>query len=500
MKYLLALVCLIFAALPAAIAQPSQEMSPKARVAWGFDASDLAPHPGVGFGVLPNGMRFAIMRNEVPAGGLSVRLRFDAGAMDEAEGEQGYLHLLEHLIFHGSDNIPPGALALMFAHRGMKRITDFNAVTSYDETVYRLDLSKSDHNARAAALMLMRDVSSRLSFTRRSVEAAKKDVVQEIAARDAVRDRVAAAQNAYFLPGTPLARGPVVGSRASIRRANAEKLRRLYQRHYVPARAVLVVVGDIDPAIMEAEIASHFADWQGSGTEAKAGRPAVKLSNQRQSQAYLFVDRAAPSEIMVASVTSLHGPSDKAPLRDAQFLERLGNEMLNRRLAAIAGQPDAPFTGASAAIYNHFSAARVASLDIAVRSRHWRGAMRASAIEMRRALDQGFSQLELDEQLALTRGALARSDAARTSPALADAIVDASGRGLIFTEPADPAATAAYLGRVRLEEVNAAFRAAWADAGQLLFVAHDRRFPAAEAEIAAAWRTGFARTGPEPGS
>jgi zinc protease len=493
------LLCFVLVPLCSAVGEAKQAVSPTSQAAskaWGFDASDLKPHPGVRFGVLPNGMRYAIMRNQAPANSLSVRLRFEAGAMDEREGELGYLHLLEHLIFHGSESIPAGTLPLMLAHRGMKRLTDFGAVTSYDETVYRLDLSKSDRNARAAALMLMGEISSRLSFTRRSVAAAKKDVLAEIAARDAVRDRIATAQNAFFLPATRLARGPVVGSKASIKRASPDALRRLYQRHYNPSQATLVVVGDFDPAAMEAEIASSFGDWRGLGSEEPAAPFRAMPPARQTSRAFLFADKAAPTSVTISLVFPLHGPSDEAPLRDVQFLERIGNEMLNRRLARLAASPSAPFTSASAAIYNHFSTARIASLDVAARNRDWQAALEGAGVELRRALDHGFSQSELEEQLAITRTSIERGTAPQTSEALADAIVDAVGRGLIFTEAADPAATAAYLARVRLDQVNAAFNDAWGKAHHKLFVTHDRAFPAAETAIAAAWNTAFANARP----
>jgi zinc protease len=489
-------LCFLLVPLVSQAETPRASLSPAASQAWGFDVSDLTPHPGVLFGVLPNGMRYAVMRNGAPADGLSVRLHFDVGAMDEEKGEQGHLHLLEHLIFHGSENIPAGALPLMLAHRGMKRVDDFNAVTSYDETVYRLDLANSDRNARAAAMMLMREISSRLSFTRRSVEVAKKDVQDEIAARDQVRDRIATAQNAFFLPGTRLARGPVVGTKPIIRRATPEKLKRLYLRHYQPARATLVVVGDFDPAAMEAEIASQFADWQVSGAEAPAIGPKAKPLAGHQSRTFLFPDRAAATSVTIATVSPLRAASDKAPLRDAQFLERLGNEMLNRRLAKLATSPDPPFASASAAIYNHFSTARVASLEVQARNRDWRAALGGAALELRRAIDHGFSRAELDEQLGLTRAALVRSTAPQASGAQADAIVDSVGRALIFTEAADPAATAVYLARVRLDQVNAVFAGAWGQADHMLFVTHDRRFPAAEAAIAATWKEAFAMAAP----
>ena len=59
--------------------------------------------------------------------------------------------------------------------------------------------------------------------------------------------------------------------------------------------------------------------------------------------------------------------------------------------------------------------------------------------------------------------------------------------GIIATAPGRPADTAAYLRRIRLDEVNAAFRAAWAAPGRLVHVAHDRAIEGGEARLADAW-------------
>jgi len=474
------------AVVASASAQPAPVISEAAREAWGFDRSDLAPHPGVRFGVLGNGMRYAVMRSARPAGGFSARLRVDVGATAEGAREQGYVHLIEHLIFQESTNFPALALPSMLAHQGLRRLEDFNAFTSYDETVYRLDLAKSDARSRETALNVMREIAGRLAFTRGAVAGVKRQVLAEIEARDAVADRIAAAQNAFLVPGTSLARGPVAGSAASVRRADAAALRRLYELYYVPRRTVLVLVGDFDPAVVEAEIRRHFADWQARGAHV-APAPPPAIASRRGVEARLFVDRAAPTAVTIASVESLGAASDRGVSRDAHFLERLGSEMLTRRLAALAGHADAPVAGGEAAIYTLFSTARVASLDVAARNRDWRGALQAGARALRRATQEGFSQAELDAQLAASRLGLARDAGPRTSAALADSIIDAAGRGIVFTEPADPAASAAYLARVRLEDVNAAFKAAWASKGRLIFVSHSRRIAGGEGVIAAAW-------------
>lgn len=119
--------------------------------------------------------------------------------------------------------------------------------------------------------------------------------------------------------------------------------------------------------------------------------------------------------------------------------------------------------------------------------RDCRAALARGGEALLRALDEGFSEAELEEQRAESRRALSRAAAPRTSAALADAIVDAANRGIVFTRPGDPAASAAYLAAVRLEDVNAALRAAWADPSRLLFVTHDRRVRGGEAAVVEAW-------------
>jgi zinc protease len=75
-----------------------------ARAAW--PVSDLKPDPGVRFGQLPNGMRYAVMRNAAPAGEASLRLRIDAGSLMERGDQLGLAHFMEHMIFNGSKNVP----------------------------------------------------------------------------------------------------------------------------------------------------------------------------------------------------------------------------------------------------------------------------------------------------------------------------------------------------------------------------------------------------------
>jgi zinc protease len=416
---------------------------------------------------------------------MSVRLRFDVGASAEGDREQGQMHLIEHLIFHGTPNIPEGSLPLMLAHRGMRHWSDMDAYTSYDETVFRLEMSRADAPARTVSLMLMHEIATNLVFDRRTVEAAKRKVREEIKARGQAQDGIITAQNALFAPGTPIARGTVTGTDAQVRRARPEAIRRLYKRYYVPGRATLVLVGDFDPELAEREIAVRFSGWQRGTSPAS---PAVMPPNiVARSKGALFVHTVAPTTVTIARATRLGGGSDVGRRRDAHFLELLGAGMLNRRLRTLAAAPHARLAGGELSFYDHFATVRLARLDLEPRDRDWRGAMAAGAAELRRAIRDGFSQDELDAELAAMRDRLTRAAAPATNRSIADAIVDAVNRAIVFTAPADRSGTDAYLAAVRLSDINSAFRAAWGTDQPLLFVSHNRRVAGGEAALHSAW-------------
>ncbi|MGQ8781752.1 insulinase family protein, partial [Escherichia coli] len=73
---------------------------------WLYKGSDLPQDKMWKFGRLANGLRFAVRRNGVPPGQVAVRVRIDAGSLNEQAPERGFAHLIEHLSFRGSQHVP----------------------------------------------------------------------------------------------------------------------------------------------------------------------------------------------------------------------------------------------------------------------------------------------------------------------------------------------------------------------------------------------------------
>ena len=90
---------------------------------WLYRGSDIARDPAWRFGTLPNGLRYAVRRNALPAGQVSIRVRIDAGSLHEAENERGWAHFVEHMLFRGTETYPgpAGAADLAGARRELRQ-------------------------------------------------------------------------------------------------------------------------------------------------------------------------------------------------------------------------------------------------------------------------------------------------------------------------------------------------------------------------------------------
>src|SRR5688500_8958581 len=91
-------------------------------------------------GTLPNGLTFFIRKNDEPDDRAFLRLAVKAGSIDEADDQRGLAHVLEHMAFNGSAHFPPGELVKYLESIGAQFGPHVNAYTSFDETVYMLNV------------------------------------------------------------------------------------------------------------------------------------------------------------------------------------------------------------------------------------------------------------------------------------------------------------------------------------------------------------------------
>ncbi|WP_395671742.1 M16 family metallopeptidase [Phenylobacterium sp.] len=457
---------------------------------WAQAKTDLKPDPEIRFGALPNGMRYAIRRQATPPGQAAVRLRFDAGSLMETDAQQGLAHFLEHMAFNGSKGVKEGEMVRILERLGLAFGADTNASTSFDETIYKLDLPRTDDETVDTALMLMREAAGNLSIDQAAVDRERGIVLSEERARDTPGYRLLKARLAFLLPGQRVPSRYPIGQVEVLKSAPAGQLRDYYQRWYRPERAVLVVAGDFDVAAMEAKIRARFGDWRADGTPSPA--PDLGPVRPRQTEAKVVVEPGAPLSIQISWVAPPDRTPDSAAKRAADLAERLGFLVLNRRFSALARGSAPPFIAAAAYSGDTYDSAETTTLSVAAEPGAWRPALEAVEREQRRAVQFGVRQDELDREIeelrALLRAAAARAATRRPSE-LAGEIVESLAEDEVVTSPADDLALfEATVKGLDASKVSAALKATFAGGGPLIFMATPQPLDGGEAAVLAAYR------------
>jgi len=301
------------ASFAARAAAPAGATSAVARCGFALDVSRL-----------DNGLTVILYRDPT-APRVSLNLCYRVGSGDETPGKTGLAHLLEHLMFEGSEHVPPGAFDAWLREAG----GESNAATGEDATFYWQDLPAG---ALERALFLESDRMGFLAGAL-SVEALERQKQVIAAERDYIEEHSAFVSDEWvarpflFPPSHPY-RGPVIGRPEDLLGLSVEDLREFHGRYYRPANASLVVAGDIDVGATRDLVARWFSDIPGG---AALPRRANVASAPRAGQRIVReASRSAPT-------LSVHWASAPASSRDDAALAVLAD--------LLAGGPRSPLHG-----------------------------------------------------------------------------------------------------------------------------------------------------------
>ncbi len=189
--------------------------------------------------VLDNGMTVLVRPlHIVPK--VSIQLWYNVGSKDEKDSERGIAHLIEHMIFKGTDKLAESDIDSV-AHMLSGHI---NAFTSYDYTGYLFNLP-SQHWQESFSIMA--DCMENCSFKDYMLNSEMKAVIQELKLyRDRYDRSLVDEMVASIFHDHPY-HHPIIGYKQDLWSVSSKDLKSFYKKHYVPNNATLVVVGDVDP-------------------------------------------------------------------------------------------------------------------------------------------------------------------------------------------------------------------------------------------------------------
>ena len=446
------------------------------------------------FGTLPNGLRYVVMPNHEPKARASLRLLVLAGSFEETESQRGLAHFLEHMAFNGSTHYAPGTLVEKLQRLGMGFGADTNASTSFDHTLYQLELPDTAPNTLSEGLQILSDYCGGLLLEQKMVDKERGIILSEKRARDSVNYRTFVAQMEFMEGQTLVPKRLPIGLETVIEKSNRDPFVDFYNTWYRPERMVVIVIGDIDGASIEKQIVEGF-----SGIAARSPEPAeVDLGKAPLFEgvnAHFHGEPEAPdTRVVIASVVPYKREPDTGANRLKYLPRMLAMDMLNLRLEILAKKENAPFIRASASVEESFNAFRGADVDVFCKAEQWKDAMGVAEHELRRALLFGFREDELKQVVSNFRNNLeqaVKTASTRRSEELAGDIAESLVDREVFTSPADDLALyGPALDKVSLLECANALREAWSAHGRYVFVAGNAKIdgPDADAVVANAYK------------
>ena len=380
--------------------------------------------PRITVGTLPNGMRYYVRANKNPQARAELRLVVNAGSVLEEDDQRGLAHFVEHMCFNGTSHFPKQEVIAFLQSTGVRFGAHINANTSFDQTVYQLQIPTDNPGVIDRSLLILEDWAHAVSFDPDEIDKERGVILEEWRVGLGADARILDAQLPVLLKDSRYAARMPIGTPEIIRNFKYDRLKKFYTDWYRPDLMAVIAVGDFDPARMESLIRSHF----GPIPMPSSPRPRTiyDVPDQPGTRYAIAGDPEATNTIV--GVTSLMAARDQTTLAAyrQQTIERVFSGLLSSRFAEMAQKPDAPFLDAETQRGLFVNSTEATSLTALVPEGGAERGLAALFTEADRVARFGFTQTELDRyrlSLMKTFEQLAASNDEHTSVSLAEEFI-----------------------------------------------------------------------------
>ena len=364
--------------------------------------AEIPSEPAIIRGSFANGLRYLIRESDEPARRAELRFVVNVGSVLETDTQLGLAHFIEHMAFNGTTNFQKQRLLGFMQAMGMQIGAGVNATTSFDETIYELEVPTDNPANLELAFQIMRDWATELTLDPVEVELERGVVFEEWRTGQGAAQRIMEEQLPVMLKDSRYAIRSPIGTPENLQSFDIQELRNFYSTWYRPDLIGVVAAGDFAAADIEALMRKYFE-----------GIPAAE--NPQERTVYTIPEHASTEfvvttdpEVAVAQVAVMH----KKPAIDdwtvgryrLLIVEQLFDAMLNARFQELSRQPDAPFLNAGSGSTSPVRPLSTYMLFAAAMENDIPGALRGLLLEAERVAQFGFSAAELERnKLALMR-------------------------------------------------------------------------------------------------
>lgn len=348
----------------------------------------------VRMGKLDNGITYYIRANKKPEGRVQFRLAVNAGSVMEDDDQQGLAHFCEHMAFNGTEYYPHNELINKLQAKGVQFGGHVNAWTSFDETVYYVNMPNDDEMLEMG-MKILDGWASKLLMDPKEIDAERGVIREEWRGRLGAQDRLQKQYWPIMLQGSRYAERIPIGLESVIMNFQRPVIMRFYQDWYRPDLQAVIIVGDIDVDKIEAKVKEYFNDNKMPANPKP--RPDYEVPGNKEPLVAIATDKEAPSAGIQMMWKHAKAPTGTVGDYRQMLVRNLATNMINARFEEMAEKSTAPFLYAGGG-YGGFIGKHTDGFFLSCYPKDNR-IEEATALllkEMKRVDEHGFVQTELD--------------------------------------------------------------------------------------------------------
>lgn len=280
-------------------------------------------------GVNDAGVTYYVKANRTPENKAYLQLAVKAGSCNEANDQRGLAHFLEHMAFNGTRRYEDKELVAFLESMGVAFGPELNAYTSYNETVYELEVPTDKPNLLEEAINILQEWAFNITLSEAQIEKERTVILEEKRLRNTASYRAHRTLTAAFFGESVYAVREPIGTEQTLKNAQRQRLLDFYRNSYRPENLAVFVVGDIDENAVLTRLQSFAPDELSAAgnpqPESDTSKPDLKIPSDGKRHICAISD----PELTAVTLTVWH-KYEPQPLVDEESYRK----RLIRRLAA----------------------------------------------------------------------------------------------------------------------------------------------------------------------
>ena len=388
------------------------------------------------YGKLENGFTYYVRNNKKPENMIQFRLVSNAGSIMERDDQQGLAHFCEHMAFNGIKGYPHNTMIQKLQEHGVEFGRDINAYTSFDQTVYYVNMPADDPEMVKMGIEILDGWAGNILFDQKEIESERGVIHEEWRGGVGHGDRLRKKTWPIMLKGSLYADRLPIGKEEVIMNFERQSIVDFFNDWYRPDLQAIVIVGDMDnyeyagkkgAIAMEQKVKDVFSSHQFLGKE-KLPRLSYQIPDNKEPLICIATDKEATSTSLALYWKHKKSPNGTIGAYRQGTVRSHISMMINERFSELCQKPTAPMMYAGGG-YSGFLGREIDVFAVSASPKENRINETAELLlkVMKQIDDHGFLQAELDRQkedLLSTYTKLAKEENKTQTNSLADEYTD----------------------------------------------------------------------------